>query len=356
MLEALLNMSAKKSPQQQREYKLSDGTDMVEYQNKTAWNFTGEYDYEEVLPRCTKSDIELIGMLIPKANVVYLSLSMNQIQNISALKDCLTNVTRLELNDNKIVDISPLKNSLPNVTILKLNDNQIQDISALKNSMPNVTELWLENNKIEDISALKNSIPNVTKLVLHWNKIEDISALKNSIPNVTHLVLYDNQIQDIRALKNSMPNVTYLHLQVNQIEDISALKNSTPNVTKLWLHNNNIAPANKDEFKAHWKSLGKDEDNLCIHSIYTEPTLITDELANFLGKPHGTEITLNGVIDEIKSYIRANSLHDLITTRRIFADDALSQLLRLTPNDELTYFNLQKFLSPHFAKGGVFYE
>ena len=375
-------MSAKKSPQQQREYKLSDGTDMVEYQNKTAWNFTGdvgEYDYEDInegLPRYTKSDIELIGMLIPKANVVYLSLGMNQIQDISALKDCLTNVTRLELNDNKIVDISPLKNSLPNVTKLQLGgnqiqdisplrysipnvtelfleDNQIQDISPLRYSIPNVTELWLENNNIEDISALKNSIPKVTLLDLQCNKIQDISALKNSIPKVTLLDLYGNKIQDISALKNSMPKVTYLHLQVNQIEDISALKDSMPNVTKLWLHNNNIAPVSKEEFKAHWKSLGKDEDNLCIHSIYTEPTLITDELANFLGKPHGTEITLNRVIDEIKSYIRANSLRDLITIRRILADDALSELLRLTPNDELTYFNLQKFMRPHFAKGGV---
>ena len=85
MVVALLNMSAKKSPQQQREYKLSDGTDMVEYQNETKWEFTC-YCLND-------SDIELIGRLLPKANVTKLWLSGNQIRDISALKDSMPNVT-----------------------------------------------------------------------------------------------------------------------------------------------------------------------------------------------------------------------------------------------------------------------
>ena len=36
--------------------------------------------------------------------------------------------------------------------------------------------------------------------------------------------------------------------------------------------------------------------------------------------------------------------------RRILADFKLKQLFKLKPNDELTYFNLQRFISPHFLK------
>ena len=38
--------------------------------------------------------------------------------------------------------------------------------------------------------------------------------------------------------------------------------------------------------------------------------------------------------------------------RRILADSKLKKLLKLTDTDELTYFNLQRYMSPHFAKAG----
>ena len=85
-------------------------------------------------------------------------------------------------------------------------------------------------------------------------------------------------------------------------------------------------------------------------SGFVKPTLISDELATFLGKTTGTEMARTEVTREINAYIRANSLQDTTNGRRINADTKLSSLLKLTVGEELTYFNLQRYMSPHFAK------
>jgi len=87
-------------------------------------------------------------------------------------------------------------------------------------------------------------------------------------------------------------------------------------------------------------------------SGFVKPTLISDELATFLGKTSGTEMARTEVTREINKYIRANALQDKANGRKINPDAALSSLLKLGSGDELTYFNLQRYMSPHFAKLG----
>ena len=45
-------------------------------------------------------------------------------------------------------------------------------------------------------------------------------------------------------------------------------------------------------------------------SGFVKPTLISDELANFLSKPSGTEMARTEVTREINKYIRAHNLQD----------------------------------------------
>ena len=56
------------------------------------------------------------------------------------------------------------------------------------------------------------------------------------------------------------------------------------------------------------------------------------------------------VTREINAYIRQHSLQDKENGRKIVPDLPLSKLLKLKKNDELTYFNLQRYMSPHFQK------
>jgi len=88
-------------------------------------------------------------------------------------------------------------------------------------------------------------------------------------------------------------------------------------------------------------------------SGFVKPTLISVELATFLGKPAGSEMARTEVTREINEYIRTHSLQDKTNGRKINADASLMALLKLKEGDELTYFNLQRYMSPHFAKAGV---
>ena len=83
-------------------------------------------------------------------------------------------------------------------------------------------------------------------------------------------------------------------------------------------------------------------------SGFTTPTRISNELAKFLGKPVGTEMARTDVSRHINSYIRVNNLQDQQNGRIVNADSKLRKLLRLGKNDVLTYFNLYRYMKPHF--------
>ena len=85
-------------------------------------------------------------------------------------------------------------------------------------------------------------------------------------------------------------------------------------------------------------------------SGFVKPTKISDELATFLKKEKGSLMARTDVTKEMTAYIRENSLQDKSNGRKILPDAKLKKLLKVSDADELTYFNLQKFMSPHFEK------
>jgi len=85
-------------------------------------------------------------------------------------------------------------------------------------------------------------------------------------------------------------------------------------------------------------------------SGFVKPTLISNELAAFLGRPEGSVLARTEVTREVNSYIRSQQLQDKDNGRKINPDAKLLKLLKLKKGDELTYFNLQKYMAAHFAK------
>ena len=86
-------------------------------------------------------------------------------------------------------------------------------------------------------------------------------------------------------------------------------------------------------------------------SGFTTPVRISNRLAEFLGKPKDTRMSRTEVSNEIMNYIKKNNLQDFTNRYIIIKPDfKLTSLLNLTPSDELTYFNLQKYLKPHFIE------
>ena len=123
---------------------------------------------------------------------------------------------------------------------------------------------------------------------------------------------------------------------------ISSLKTEYRNLEKKWTRE--VKTAQKQSSKRKRKTGNR------APSGFVKPTKISDELASFLGKEKGTEMARTDVTREINTYIRAHKLQDKDNGRKINPDTKLAALLKLKKTDELTYFNLQKYMSPHFAK------
>jgi len=109
------------------------------------------------------------------------------------------------------------------------------------------------------------------------------------------------------------------------------------------------------EIKAAQKASSKKRRNTGNRkpSGFVKPTRISDELAQFLGKTVGTEMARTDVSKEINTYIQANGLQDKQNGRVIHPDEKLTKLLKVTKDDELTYFNLQRYMNHHFVKAVV---
>jgi chromatin remodeling complex protein RSC6 len=116
----------------------------------------------------------------------------------------------------------------------------------------------------------------------------------------------------------------------------------------------------KLEYKALVKGLTKEIKNAQKHlskgkrsgvkrtsTVFVKPTLISDELAHFLGKEPGTEIGRSAASKEVHNYIKANQLNK---GRTIHPDPVLAKILNYTEgvSPVLTYLNLQTFLKHNF--------
>lgn len=123
---------------------------------------------------------------------------------------------------------------------------------------------------------------------------------------------------------------------------ISNLKSEYRALEKKW--SREIKVAQKASSKRKHKSGNR------APSGFVKPTKISDELAKFLEKPTGTEMARTEVTRDINKYIRTHNLQDKDNGRKINPDAKLATLLKLKKSDELTYFNLQRYMSPHFAK------
>ena len=85
-------------------------------------------------------------------------------------------------------------------------------------------------------------------------------------------------------------------------------------------------------------------------SGFAKPSLISNELCSFLGKSPGTEMARTEVTKYLTTYIKEHSLQDSGNKRKINPDAKLKKLLNVGPKDEVTYFNLQKYMKVHFPK------
>lgn len=135
------------------------------------------------------------------------------------------------------------------------------------------------------------------------------------------------------------------------LEFNSKLQQLTVQANSLKSEFKNIEKLMNKEMKAMQKnSKFRKKSTTRSPSGFVKPTPISEELATFLNKEKGSQMARTDVTREINAYIRAHNLQDKQNGRKIIPDPKLAKLLKLDSKDELTYFNLQKYMSPHFYK------
>jgi len=199
-------------------------------------------------------------------------------------------------------------------------------------STPVVAEASVKVEKADKVKKVKE--PKAAKT--------ESSAPVVSVPVVAAPVVDESApVEDVEA-SIAAQSVEFM-AKLNQLSSmIASLKTEYRTLEKKWAR----------ELKAAQKCNSKKKKRAGNRapSGFVKPTKISDELAKFLEKPTGTEMARTDVTREINKYIRSHNLQDAGNGRKINPDAKLQTLLKLKKTDELTYFNLQRYMSPHFHK------
>lgn len=130
-----------------------------------------------------------------------------------------------------------------------------------------------------------------------------------------------------------------MSLEAIQIE-IAALRNDVKTLTKLVRKVKNTQDDPDGE-----KAKKRSENN-----GFNRKQEITPKLREFLALPEGELISRSEVTKFINKYIIDKGLKHPENGRQIILDDTLKELLSPPADTQVTYLNLQKFLSPHYIK------
>lgn len=95
------------------------------------------------------------------------------------------------------------------------------------------------------------------------------------------------------------------------------------------------------------KKLFKKNDN--SRSGITQEVGVSKELESFLGLTPGSKISRTAVTRAVTEYIKTHNLQNPENRRHIILDSTLSKLLNPGSNEDVTYFNLQKYLKVHYT-------
>lgn len=112
----------------------------------------------------------------------------------------------------------------------------------------------------------------------------------------------------------------------------------------------NVAKQVRESNKKNRKRKVRSGDSKRPPSGFAKPALISDALCQFLGVSKGSEMARTEVTKYLTKYIKEHKLQDEKNRRIIICDSKLTSLLKVQPNDEVTYFNLQRYMKPHFPK------
>jgi len=155
-----------------------------------------------------------------------------------------------------------------------------------------------------------------------------VKKSKKDSTKVTETVVHDRFSDVLCTLSSFRVQITMLQNQIRGIE--RTIKKERKSLQR---------EAKKNRNKGNRKPSG-----------FAVPTNISNELCDFMKRPHGSKIARTEVTQYIIQYIKDNDLQFKENRKIIKPNKALRSLLATKSQDEVTYFNIQRFMNRHFLQ------
>jgi chromatin remodeling complex protein RSC6 len=88
-------------------------------------------------------------------------------------------------------------------------------------------------------------------------------------------------------------------------------------------------------------------------SGFAKPTRLSDELCAFLNLPVGSELARTNVTRQLNLYIKEHKLQREDNKKFIQPNAPLKELLKISDEDTLSYFNLQRYMKHLFVSSSA---
>jgi chromatin remodeling complex protein RSC6 len=143
---------------------------------------------------------------------------------------------------------------------------------------------------------------------------------------------------------------------VTSHEELETLANDMIKMAKRFLELSRTArkdfakQVKKAEQGGKKRRVKADGESTHSNSVFLQPAKISSELAVFCGVEPGTMLSRTDCTRKIAAYIKEHDLQNPDNRREILSDATLIKLFALTSEDKLNYFNLQRYIKPHFIK------
>ena len=124
------------------------------------------------------------------------------------------------------------------------------------------------------------------------------------------------------------------------LTEMTALRNELKSLTKLVRK----IKAKQDD------PTGEKSANRAKNNGFNREQKISEKLRVFLNLPEGKLVSRSTVTRSINEYVKANGLKHPDNGRVLVLDAKLRDLLEPPADVQVTFLNLQKFLSPHYTK------
>ena len=149
------------------------------------------------------------------------------------------------------------------------------------------------------------------------------------------------------ASSQSPSNVSTDDIKAEFVTLLNTLSAFKSQITMISSHVKSLEKKVKKKMKALEKQANKNKNKGNRKaSGFAIPTPISKDLCKFMDKPEGTKMARTEVTKYIIQYIKD---HDLPHGKVIKPDKQLIAVLIVDNKEEVTYFNIQKYMNKHFV-------